>query len=832
MNMRLLALGLLLAIPSSFGFAQQSGGGPSRTVVLTALSAPAGDSVAATLASTINSGLGVLLRLSGGVHIARADFLSPEYDFSKSLMYYNIVGAQAGIFGRVAPVKSGGYKIEVDIWTEESGKRKPRLYSQTISNILSIFGVTDELSVRVASRAVGKKLELGNLQVKITGNLPHFSVYADGQLLGRDKRSFRVLTGKREIVIAKPGLVGDETIKAFHVDISASKPTVVALDMSKTGSTSALASSSKPHSPGPPAKKATVGRLIVQITPGAQTPDSINLLIKGKSQTVRLSNSNPGAPFVAVLKPGRYELAASLNDDPTPTVSHVTVELGKQIRVGEAVGFSPAYHRKQLIRNRTYATVRLQGVQRARSKKALGGLITGLIGLAGGGTATVGYLLASSALATYQAATNPVDASNSRLSVSTDRWITYGGAAAGALFLGIAAVDFLSMPSTASFTSKVNDLDKQIRALGESGNQPIETTAKVLSVTPLASSVGSSGPIIQTVAGNGNNGLLGTTSTTGTVLYNPYDVAVDAQGNLYIAELSDNVIGKVDVKTGAVTIVAGNQASGFSGDGGPAVKARLAQPESVAVDRAGNIYIADSGNERVRRVDAKTGRITTIAGRGRGGFSGDGGPAVRALLSSPSSVAVDREGNVYIADQGNHRIRRVDMKTGIITTVAGGGARGHLGDGGPATAAYLDGPSGVAVDAAGNIYIADHYGQRVRKVDRSGTITTIAGTGFPGFSGDLSDARDASLNYPTDVAVDARGDVYISDTNNSRIRVINTSGIISTVAGLGAAGFSGDGTIATSAELDQPMGIAVDSNGDLYIADSSNNRIREVVALQ
>ena len=219
----------------------------------------------------------------------------------------------------------------------------------------------------------------------------------------------------------------------------------------------------------------------------------------------------------------------------------------------------------------------------------------------------------------------------------------------------------------------------------------------------------------------------------------------------------------------------------FTGDSGPAVEARLYAPKGVAVDAAGNLYIADVGNHRIRRVDP-SGIITTIAGIGERGFAGDGGPAIEARLYAPKGVAVDAAGNLYIADTRNQRIRRVDP-SGIITTIAGTGERSFAGDDGPAVEARLDHPFGVAVDAAGNLYIADTFNQRIRRVDPSGTISTFAGTGIFGFSGDGGPAVEARLDNPTGVAVDAAGNLYIADQQNHRIRRVDPSGTITTFAG-------------------------------------------------
>ena len=256
--------------------------------------------------------------------------------------------------------------------------------------------------------------------------------------------------------------------------------------------------------------------------------------------------------------------------------------------------------------------------------------------------------------------------------------------------------------------------------------------------------------------------------------------------------------------------VAGTGIAGFGGDGGPAKLAMLNQPEGVAVDASGNLYIADTDNNRIRKI-SPNGIITTVAGTGIAGFSGDGGPASQAQLNHPEGVAVDASGNLYIADTGNNRIRKISPD-GIITTVAGNGIAGFSGDNGPASQAQLNQPEGVAVDASGNLYIADTDNDRIREVRTDGVIVTIAGDA--GFSGDGGPASQAQLNHPEGVAVDASGNLYIADTGNNRIRKISPNGIITTVAGNG-----------TPAILNAPTGIAVSASGNLYIADTGNNRI-------
>jgi sugar lactone lactonase YvrE len=321
---------------------------------------------------------------------------------------------------------------------------------------------------------------------------------------------------------------------------------------------------------------------------------------------------------------------------------------------------------------------------------------------------------------------------------------------------------------------------------------------------------------ITTVAGNGTSGDSSNgIPPTSAQLDSPGGVAVDAAGNVYSFEGNGGLVRKVS--NGVIATVAGTGIAGFSGDGGPATAAEVS-PSGIALDPYGNLYI--SVGSRIREVS--NGAIATVAGNGTAGFSGDNGPATSAELKTAFGVAVDSAGDLYIADYGNNRIRRVS--NGAITTVAGNGTAGSSGDNGPATSAELNSPWGLAVDSTGNLYIADSGNNVIRKVS-SGLIATVAGNGTAGFSGDNAPATSAELNDPLGVAVDSTGNLYISDSGNNRVRKVS-NGVIVTVGGNGTAGFSGDNGLAASAQVNTPIGIAVDSSGNVYLADAANERIR------
>lgn len=329
--------------------------------------------------------------------------------------------------------------------------------------------------------------------------------------------------------------------------------------------------------------------------------------------------------------------------------------------------------------------------------------------------------------------------------------------------------------------------------------------------------------IITTVAGNGTAGFSGDGDDALTSSLNfPYDIDVYSNGNLYISDTYNNRIRKV-TPAGVMTTVAGNGTAGFSGDGGPATAAALDHPDGIALDSAGNIYVAVSN--RIRRIST-SGMITTIAGTGTSSFGGDGGPATSAFLSYPGDVDVDSTGNIYIADSNNHRIRKVSP-AGIITTVAGDGTYSYSGDGVPAVATSLFWPDRLHISPSDTLFISDRGHHRIRKVDQAGIISTVVGTGSAGFYGDGGQASAAQIDTPEGLAVDASGNLYFGDTYNFRIRKVDPTGVISTIAGVGSGGFSGDGGPATAANITWANGVALGS-ANLYFTDTGNHRVRRV----
>jgi sugar lactone lactonase YvrE len=351
-----------------------------------------------------------------------------------------------------------------------------------------------------------------------------------------------------------------------------------------------------------------------------------------------------------------------------------------------------------------------------------------------------------------------------------------------------------------------------------SDNSPVPSLGVNLSGTGTGGVLQVNPGNLKTIAGNGTAGYGGDGGPATTAELNtPDGIAFDTHGDLYIADIGNNVIRKVDT-LGNITTVAGNGTQGFSGDGGPATAAELNAPFGVDLDAAGNLYIMDTLNARIRKVDT-TGTITTVAGNGKFGFAGDGGPATSATLSEVQGARFDTAGNLYVPQCGPAAVRKIDT-SGTITTVAGNGTDGFSGDGGPATAAQLNCPSGVVVDNTGKLFIADYNNDRIREVNASGVITTIAGNGTPGFRGDGGPALAAEVNFPNDVDLDSAGNLYIADSGNNRLRKIDTTGIITTVVG----GLDNAG----SAGINAPSALAFDLKDNLYFSDTGNNAIREV----
>lgn len=335
-------------------------------------------------------------------------------------------------------------------------------------------------------------------------------------------------------------------------------------------------------------------------------------------------------------------------------------------------------------------------------------------------------------------------------------------------------------------------------------------------------------PRMATLAGNGDEGYAGNNAPALSPLGDPTGVAVHPDGRILIAEASNNRV-RALVNYQTLTSFAGDGIATFGGDGGPAGKAQFSAIHGVNVDGLGNILIADYGNYRIRKVNVATGAVTTIAGTGSPDFSGDGGPATSAGLSV-SDIVVDVLGNVIFSDTMNDRVRRIDL-LGNVTTIVGTGVGGFSGDGGAATDAQIDAPTGVALDSAGNLYVADFLNNRIRRVDKAtNEITTVAGNGTAGYDGDAKAATSAALNNPTDVAFLANGDMLIADFRNHRVRLVS-GGQISTYAGTGTSGDNTDGPLAPSqTKLSFPSDVQVDSSGNVFVADSGNDKIREVLA--
>jgi DNA-binding beta-propeller fold protein YncE len=333
---------------------------------------------------------------------------------------------------------------------------------------------------------------------------------------------------------------------------------------------------------------------------------------------------------------------------------------------------------------------------------------------------------------------------------------------------------------------------------------------------------------IALVAGGGDK--TGPVPAAQAKLIGPFGVDFDKAGSLYIVEMTGHRIHRVDPK-GILTTIAGSGKKGNSGDGGPAAQAEFDSMHSLCVLPDGSLCIADTGNFRLRQLDLKTGIVVPLAGTGKRGFRGDGGPALEAEFGGTYCVATDPAGkNLYVADLDNRRIRKIELATRVVTTVAGNGQKGVPEDGADAAKAPLVDPRAVAVDRKGNVWILERSGHALRVVDASGKIRTVAGTGKAGMSGDGGDARKAMLNGPKHLCIDAAGNVVIADSSNHVVRIyVPADGSIYRVAGTGKKGAGAPGRDATATDLDEPHGVMVDGTGTLYIADSLNNRVLKLL---
>ncbi|MGH7127352.1 MAG: hypothetical protein ACREIV_02200, partial [Planctomycetaceae bacterium] len=336
---------------------------------------------------------------------------------------------------------------------------------------------------------------------------------------------------------------------------------------------------------------------------------------------------------------------------------------------------------------------------------------------------------------------------------------------------------------------------------------------------PHALTAGERQGTVVTIAGTGRAEYVGDGgAATRAGVGGPFGLAIGPDGALYVCEITNHVVRRVDLKTGVISTVAGTGEKGHSGDGGPATDAQLNEPYEVCFDRDGNMFFVEMRNHIVRRVDGRTGAISTIAGNGRQGFSGDGGPAAEAQLSVPHSIALDDAGHLYICDIGNHRVRRVDLKTGTITTFAGTGEKQPTPDGAPLRGTPLNGPRALAFDGRGSLYLALREGNAVYRIDlQSETLHHLAGTGKKGHAGDGGAAKTALLAGPKGVALGPNGDVYLADTESHTLRVIRRStGTIETLVGDGTRGDGTDGD-PRSCRLDRPHGVCVGDDGTVYI---------------
>ncbi|MEO8761695.1 MAG: T9SS type A sorting domain-containing protein [Bacteroidia bacterium] len=338
--------------------------------------------------------------------------------------------------------------------------------------------------------------------------------------------------------------------------------------------------------------------------------------------------------------------------------------------------------------------------------------------------------------------------------------------------------------------------------------------------------------LITTFAGNGSASYSGDGGQATSASFRPTGLSIDSSENsLYVCDFANNRIRKIDFSSGIITTIAGDGTLGYSGDGGQATDAKFSNPNSIDIDKTGNMYITDFNNNVIRKVNISTGIVSTIAGNGNVGYSGDGGQATSAVLTSPLGIAIDTFGNLFFCDEINHIVRKINRQSGIITTIVGTGTAGYSGDGGLANNAQINNPLKVQFDKLNNIYIVDAGNNVIRKVDATtSVITTIAGNGSAGYNGDGGHATNAQLNVPEFIIIDTFGNLFISDgVNNNVVRRVDIStGIISTIAGTGVAGYNGDGINPLAAQLNAPIGLALDKHDNLYIAEDNNYRVRKI----
>lgn len=353
---------------------------------------------------------------------------------------------------------------------------------------------------------------------------------------------------------------------------------------------------------------------------------------------------------------------------------------------------------------------------------------------------------------------------------------------------------------------------------------------RILAICALAAFLSATcrGQSVSTVAGNGTDGYNGDGGpAVDAAVSQPFGIVVGPDDALFVCEVGSHVIRRVDRRSGLITTVAGNGMQGYSGNGGPATDARLNEPYEVRFDATGNMYFVEMQNHVVRRVDAETGVISLVAGTGERGFGGDGGPADKAKLSRPHSIALDDSGNLYICDIGNHRIRRVNLSAGTISTFAGTGEKLPTPDGAPVSGTPLNGPRALDFDGRHSLFLALREGNAIYRVDlKTNTLHHLAGTGKKGYAGDGGPARKALLSGPKGIATGPQGDAWFADTESHTIRVVRVAkGVVETVVGNGARGDGPDGEPGRC-RLDRPHGVFVDDSGRVYIGDSNNHRVR------